>query len=239
MTTDKTDQVLVITGGTRGIGLATCQRFLEQGYRIINLSRSDSPLPEVTQLRVDLSSLDWVDAAAEPLSRAVGRPDRLVVIHNAATLYSDSVQDLDAAQLAQVMQTNVIAPLQLNQCLLPVMGEGSSILYVGSTLSEKAVAGSCSYVTSKHALAGLMRSTCQDLAGTGIHTACVCPGFTNTEMLCAHVGGEAEILAAIAEGVTFKRLVEPEEIARLLSFCADNPAINGAVLHANLGQIEH
>jgi 3-oxoacyl-[acyl-carrier protein] reductase len=68
------------------------------------------------------------------------------------------------------------------------MGPGSSVLYVGSTLSEKAVPGSFSYVVSKHAQLGMMRATCQDLMGTGIHTAMVCPGFTDTEMLRNHLG---------------------------------------------------
>jgi 3-oxoacyl-[acyl-carrier protein] reductase len=84
-----------------------------------------------------------------------------------------------------------------------------------------------------------MRATCQDLAGSGIHTVCVCPGFTDTEMLRAHVGHLPEILGALATGVTYGRLIQPGEIARTIRFCADNAVVNGAVLHANLGQVEH
>ena len=134
---------------------------------------------------------------------------------------------------------NVVAPAQLNQIVLPLMQAGSSIIYLGSTLSEKGVANTCSYVTSKHALLGLMRASCQDLVGSGIHTACVCPGFTATEMLENHVGGSTEILESIASGVAFNRLIEPIEIARTIAFAANNPVLNGAVVHANLGQIEH
>ena len=85
----------------------------------------------------------------------------------------------------------------------------------------------------------MMRATCQDLAGSGIHTACVCPGFTDTEMLRAHVGDDPEILKSIAGTTTFGRLVEPSEIAATIQFAANNPVINGAVLHANLGQVEN
>jgi len=91
---------------------------------------------------------------------------------------------------------------------------------------------------SKHALIGMMRSTCQDLANTGIHTACVCPGFTDTEMLRAHVGEDAEIIESLSTLSTFGRLVTPEEIANTIVFAAENPVINGAVIHANLGQVE-
>ena len=118
------------------------------------------------------------------------------------------------------------------------MSAGSAILYVGSTLSEKAVANSFTYVTSKHAMLGMMRATCQDLAGLKIHTACICPGFTDTEMLRAHVGQDPDILESIAGGSALGRLIEPTEIADLLFFSAENPIINGAVLHGNLGQIE-
>ena len=127
----------------------------------------------------------------------------------------------------------------LNHALLPKMAEGSSIIYIGSTLSEKAVPNSYTYVSTKHAMIGMMRATCQDLAGTGIHTACICPGFTDTEMLRAHVGESDEVLAAIGSMSSYGRLIEPGEIARSIEFATANPVINGSIIHANLGQIEN
>ena len=118
------------------------------------------------------------------------------------------------------------------------MGPGSSIIYIGSTLGEKGVPGAHSYVVSKHAIVGMMRATCQDLIGSGIHTACICPGFTDTEMLRTHVGEDEAILTSIAENCTFNRLIAPHEISSVVGFAASNPVINGAVIHANLGQVE-
>ena len=83
-----------------------------------------------------------------------------------------------------------------------------------------------------------MKATCQDLTGTGIHTACVCPGFTATEMLLTHIGDSTEARQAIEGMSTMGRLIEPREIAQTVFFCAKT-VINGAVLHANLGQLEH
>ncbi|MBP8927005.1 MAG: SDR family oxidoreductase [Pseudomonadales bacterium] len=232
-------KTLVVTGGSKGIGLATAELFAAQGYRVVNLSRSAIPLPDAIQLSVDMAEPGWTDRHSAALLAAVGDGGQLVLVHNAALLSKDRVEDLDATRLARVLQINVVAPQQLNRILLARMGSGSAIVYVGSTLAEKAVAGSCAYVVSKHALLGLMRATCQDLAGRGIHTACVCPGFTDTEMLRAHVGQNPAILGSLARGVTFGRLVEPVEVARTILFCAENPVINGAVIHANLGQVEH
>ena len=232
-------RTLVVTGGSKGIGLATAELFAANGYRIVNLSRSAIPLPGAIQLSVDMAEPGWAELHAPAVLAALGDSAQLVVVHNAAWLSKDRVEDLDGTRLARVLQINVVAPQQLNRILLPRMGSGSAIVYVGSTLGEKAVAGSCAYVVSKHALLGLMRATCQDLAGRGIHTACVCPGFTDTEMLRAHVGQDAGILGALARGVTFGRLIEPGEVARTILFCAEKPVINGAVLHANPGPVGH
>ena len=124
----------------------------------------------------------------------------------------------------------------LNYFTIPFMRAGSAILYVGSTLSEKAVPGSYSYVVTKHATIGMMRATCQDLAGRGVHTACICPGFTDTEMLRRHVPEEA--MEGVRAMSAYNRLIDPDEIADTLFWAASNPVINGSVIHANLGQVE-
>ena len=159
-----------------------------------------------------------------------------MLLHNASRLVNDTALATPSDALRAVLETNVVAANTLNGHVLPHMGDGSAILYVGSTLSEKAVPGSFSYVVSKHAIVGMMRATCQDLAGTGVHTACVCPGFTDTEMLREHVPDDA--MASVSAMSAFGRLIEPREIAATLLFAAENPVLNGAVLHANLGQVE-
>lgn len=238
-----TQKLLVITGGSKGIGRAVILRFIADGFNVVNISRSACDVTGVVNVAVDMSNLGWVDKGEALIQTAVSNTmlsaqGRVVLVHNAAKLAKDSAAAIDANAFAEVLQLNVIAPSQLNQILLPAMVSGSAIVYIGSTLSEKAVANSCSYATSKHALVGLMRATTQDLAGRGIHTNCVCPGFTNTEMLRAHVGGDQAILDSIASGVTFNRLIEPQEMAEVIFSAATQPVLNGAVIHANLGQVE-
>lgn len=236
---------LVMSGGSKGIGRAAAVLFAEMGYQVINLSRSACPEPGVINIAVDLADRDWPgkhqDAINEAVRTALGSDQdaSLCLIHNAALMLKDSTRTVGLAELERVFQVNVFAPAQLNQLLLPLMGKGSSILYVASTLGEKAVAGTASYVMSKHAVVGQMRATCQDLAGSGVHTACICPGFTDTEMLRQHLGNDPAVIASICAEVTFKRLIDPEEIADTLYFCAQSPVLNGSVLHANLGQVEH
>jgi 3-oxoacyl-[acyl-carrier protein] reductase len=230
-------KILIITGASRGIGLATAQLFLNNGFRVINLSRSRSPLADIENIDADLSSDSWDKTVTSQLLPMLVGAEHIVLVHNAGAIIKDSLPTLDIDAFKRVLNINVVAPALLSHLLLPYLRAGSSIIYVGSTLGEIGVPNSCAYVTSKHALIGLMRSTCQDLAGTGIHTACVCPGFTDTEMLRAHVGHSEEILQSLSERITQKRLIQPEEIANTIYFCAHNPVINGAVLHANLGQV--
>jgi 3-oxoacyl-[acyl-carrier protein] reductase len=228
---------LLITGASAGIGLHTAEAFHKAGFQVINLSRRRCPLDFVTHIYCDLSKPGFIETVAPQITKTVQNADKIVLIHNAAKLINDSAAETPSNQLREVVETNLIAPNSLNYFAIPFMPSGSSILYVGSTLSEKAVPGSFSYVTTKHAMVGMMRSTCQDLAGQGIHTACICPGFTDTEMLREHVPEDA--LSSVAAMSAYDRLVHPDEIANTLLWAAENPVINGAVLHANLGQIEN
>jgi 3-oxoacyl-[acyl-carrier protein] reductase len=227
---------LVITGASSGIGHATAAAFNAAGYNVINLSRRPCPEAGVSSIACDLSQPNFSQEIAAQLTEHLGGVGETVLIHNAAILANDSVSTTDSDEFRRILEINLVAPNSLNQLLIPLMAKGSSILYVGSTLGEKAVPNSFSYVTSKHASIGMMRSTCQDLAGTGIHTACINPGFTDTEMLRAHV--PADVMPQIAAMSAFERLIRPEEIAETLLFAARSPVINGATINANLGQVE-
>ena len=230
-------KTLIITGASKGIGFQVAKMAAEKSYRVINISRSDAAHASIENHNIDLAAPDAADKFAL-LVEELQIGGHITLIHNAAELKSDSAANTATADFRHTLELNVVAPHILNQILIPKMTQGSGIIYVGSTLSEKAVANTYSYVVSKHALIGMMRSTCQDLANTGIHTACVCPGFTDTEMLRAHVGEDAEIIESLSTLSTFGRLVTPEEIANTIVFAAENPVINGAVIHANLGQVE-
>ena len=227
---------LVITGASSGIGLATARVFIESGYTVINLSRSACDVDGVTNIACDLADPNFLPGIETTLLAGIAEAETLCLVHNAARLAHDCVAEVSPEELRSVYEINLIAPAVLNRMLLPSMSPGSSILYVGSTLGEKAVPGSFSYVTSKHAAIGMMRATCQDLAGSGVHTACINPGFTDTEMLRDHI--PADVMPEIAQMSAYGRLIEPSEIARTLLFAAQTPVINGSVMNANLGQIE-
>ena len=228
----------IITGASQGIGKATAALMVEAGYEVINLSRQRSALSGVEDIGVDLAAALTQNTLPDLLRPLLRSPAVTVLVHNAFRHEHDSVSDLTDADFAAILNLNLRAPNALNRLLIPTMQRGSSILYIGSTLSEKAVAGAFSYVITKHALVGMMRATTQDLVGRGIHSACICPGFTDTPMLRQHLGTDVDVLAKVSGRSAESRLIEPEEIARTVRFAAEQPVVNGAVIHANLGQIE-
>lgn len=228
---------LILTGGSQGIGEKTISLFMQQGWQAINLSRRNCKIENVLNINVDLSQKDALDGHQEQLKKLLQGADKICIVHNAAAFESDSIHTLTSDDFRNVLEINLVAPVRLNQIVMPYMKEGSAIIYIGSTLSEQAVSNRASYVTTKHATIGLMRSTSQDLVGRGIHTVCICPGFVNTEMLMGNVKDTASFMRFIESKVTAKRLIQPEEIADVIYFCALHPIVNGSVLHANLGQV--
>ena len=232
-------KLLIITGASGGIGAATAIAFHGAGWQVVNLSRRPVVLDGVTHISCDLGKPQFATALAPQLKAHLRTASSICLLHNAALLENDRTGALQDDAWRRILEINLVAPNTLNNLVLPHMKEGSSILYVGSTLSEKAVPNSLSYVTSKHALMGMMRATCQDLIGRQIHTALICPGFTDTAMLREHVGNDPDVLESIAGLSAYGRLIDPREIATTLLFAAQSPVLNGAVIHANLGQIEH
>jgi len=204
----------------------------------MSLSRTRSGTAGVIELEVDLSVEGFEREIAASLAAVAGESRRVILVHNASLFVQDTVESVEVDGLRRMLEVALVAPAALNRLLIPHMRPGSSIIYVGSTLSEKAIPRSFSYVISKHAVVGMMRATCQDLLDRRIHTACVCPGVTDTELLRARVGSNVQVLDSLRAMTGAGRLIEPGEIAEVIEWVADHPVLNGTVLHANLGQRE-
>lgn len=230
-------QLAIITGASSGIGLATAERFVRERYTVINISRRGTTNPDIIDIACNLAQESKIGDALDALEPYLENASQACLVHNACRISSDAADNLDIDNLKISMAVNILAPGMLNQAILKRLPASSSVIYMGSTLSEKGVPNAYTYVTSKHASVGMMRATCQDLAGKGIHTACICPGFTDTDMLRSHIPDPKTRLEVGGQN-SFGRLVDAAEIAELVWWAHNNPVINGSVLHANLGQLE-
>lgn len=231
------EPTVIVTGASAGIGLAIAERFASRGHRVISLARRRCPVDIVDSLLIDLSRTDTLAALLPDLEPKLPKDSGVIhVIHNAAALPHDSALEFDGAVLERTLRLNVVTPALLNSALIPRMAHGSSIIFVGSTLSTKGAPQRLSYVTGKHAMLGLMRSTVQDLWGRGINTLCVAPGFVDTGMLRPVLDADPMFEREVLDMISFGRLIEPEEVAEIVEFATRTPALNGALINANLGQ---
>ena len=200
------------------------------------------PLEKEHQARVESVQLDLVRDWRESqlafvqslLQRHIRAPLRIALVHNAAFSFNDTAAAPALSGMSALLELSTVIPARMNELLIPRMQRGSSILFIGSTLSHKGVAGSLSYVTAKHALLGLARATAKDLYGTGIHSLSICPGPTETPMLRSLYGEQR--LSMFAPLMSEGRLASPEEIAQVVLFAAQSPQMHGALIDAAFGE---
>ena len=228
-------KLAIITGSSRGIGKKTAELFINHGWKVIGLSRTAPTHSSFQHIQVDLN--DFSILQLEPIwIEHLKQAKQICFIHCAGIITPDSIENLQEDVFQYLFQVNVLSAMKLSQYLIPFMSKKSSIILIGSTLSYIGAPESCSYIISKHALLGFMRSLTYDLAHREIHTCCVCPGFVETDSI-------KELATTIKCDVNdfksiqlFNRFIQPVEIANLIYFCAENSVVNGSVIQANQGQ---
>ncbi len=231
----KTSQnLLIITGGNETIGLKIVERFLSENWFVINLSEAPLSFPCVTNYQVKFSQPGWEKDILPNLTRHLSSAKQISLVHNASRRINDSAQTIEANEFRKTAEVNIITPLILNQALIPFMPKGSSILYLGSILSEKTMPKAASCVISKHALVGMMRATSQDLTGKGIHTACICPGFKDTQFPKIQLPEAPQKISELKDKTEQDQSLKYEEIADLIWYCSNHPVVDGAIWHATV-----
>jgi NAD(P)-dependent dehydrogenase (short-subunit alcohol dehydrogenase family) len=219
-------RVVVVTGGTRGIGAAVAERFAAAGDRVTALGRADCDVTDEGQV-------------AETFER-IGRVD--VLVNNAGVSASADVARTTLEDWRAQIDVNATGAFLCTRAVLAGMRERESgrIVTVASTAGLQGAKYTAAYTASKHAAVGLMRAVAAEVAGTGVTANAVCPGFVRTDMTAASVqriatttgrtASEAE--AAIASMGPLGRLLEPEEVAFAVAFLAapEAGAINGQTL---------
>ncbi|CAN5211125.1 SDR family oxidoreductase [soil metagenome] len=233
---------ILITGGSRGIGLRTAEAFVRKGDEVTITGRDPRTLVEAQATLADLGSIRTMEVDSSNLSAsavAFGSIEVDILVSNVGAGFSGSIQQTPLDEWQRMFDTNVTSAFVAIQALLPGMvGRGwGRIVTVGSMASHQAIRYGVAYTVSKHALLGLTRAVAADLTGTGVTANMVAPAFVRTDMMAENARRiveksgmtmlEAERkLAALSP---LGRLIEPEEVAAaILSFASEDAGdLNG------------
>lgn len=228
-------KVALITGGNSGIGLATAQRFAEQGAHVFITGRRQAQLDEaiasikgrVDAVQGDVTCAEDLDRLFESIKAKAGRLDILVTSSGVAayaTLDATTPEHFD-----QTFDVNVRGMVFTVQRAVQLMSEGASIVLVGSIAGSIGNPGYGTYSATKAAVRSYSRTWAKELAGRGIRVNTVSPGPIDTPMMD---GASEEVKQGLTSMIAMNRLGAPDEVAGAVLYLAsaDSSYVTGAEL---------
>ncbi|MEI8667320.1 SDR family oxidoreductase [Pseudoalteromonas sp. B131b] len=223
-------KVAIVTGGTKGIGLAVIKRLLNSGYQVHNLDIEPSEYGIFHQC--DVSDVTGVRSCIKIIYEQSQRID--VLVSNAGKHLSANIQSTDEQTLDALFALNVKGAYAAVQSVLPSMKAQNNgvIILVASDQALIGKQNSFAYNLTKHALASMAKTTALDYASFNIRANAVCPGTIETPLFhnaidayCKKSGAnKAEIVAEEASLQPLNRLGQADEVAALVSFLASDDA---------------
>jgi 3-oxoacyl-[acyl-carrier protein] reductase len=234
---------VIVTGGSRGLGLTISRRLVQDGFRVIAVARRESEELREAMAQsggalvfapLDLAEIDTIPDFVLRMKKEFGAPYGLV---NNAGLGTEGVLSImHNSQIEMLTRVNVLAPMILSKYVVRNMmsARGGRIVNMSSIIASTGYSGLSVYGATKAALVGFTRSLSREVGRMGITVNAVAPGFIETEMT-ASLDGDAR--AKIAGRAALRRLAAPEDVANAVSFLLDDRAhnITGTVLTVDAG----
>lgn len=247
---DKFDnKVVVVTGGTSGIGLATAKAFADEGASVFITGRRQEALDaavrtiggRITGVRGDMSILADIDRLYDAVQQQHGQID--VLFANAGGGAFAPLGTISEEHYQQTFDTNVKGVLFTVQKALPVLKDGASIILTASTTSVSGTPALSVYSATKAAVRNFARNWILDLKDRRIRVNAVSPGVTDTAGLNDLFGGGEQAKDTkdyLAGLIPAGRVGQPDEIAKAVLFLASDEAsfINGIELFVDGGQVQ-
>jgi 3-oxoacyl-[acyl-carrier protein] reductase len=231
---EHTPRVVLITGGSRGIGLACAKHFAQLGDNVAVTYNSSPPPPEFFGVKCDVTDTAQVDAAFTAVEAQFGPVQ--ILVSNAGITKDTLLLRMSEADFADVVNANLTAAYRV--CKRATQGmlraKSGRIILMSSVVAMLGSAGQANYAASKSGLIGLARSLARELGSRNITVNVVAPGPVDTDMTAAL---SAERLADLAAAVPLGRTASVDEIAGVVTFLASPTAayITGAVIPVDGG----
>jgi len=244
------DRVVLVTGGSRGIGRAISLRLAEEGAKvaIADILESDAAqvVAEITKsggqamsIMTDVANLDQVRACIQKVTEAWGQVD--VLVNNAGWDKLEPFVESKPETWDKVIAINLKGPINFCHAVIPQMiaRKAGKIISISSDAGRVGSTGEAVYSACKAGIIGFTKTLARELARAKINVNVVCPGPTETPLLKGITGGEsgAKVIDAMTRAVPFRRLGQPEEIAAAVAFFASPDAdfVTGQVLSVSGG----
>jgi NAD(P)-dependent dehydrogenase (short-subunit alcohol dehydrogenase family) len=229
MSVDLSGRVVLVTGGTKGLGRGLALAFREAGASVMICARHEADVPIEAFVSADLRDPAAADVVVEATVSRFGRLD--AVINNAGGSPPSSSADVSPRFIEKIVALNLLAPFYVAQAanrVMQVQDEGGAIINIGSLSGHRPSPGTAAYGAAKAGLANLTTSLAMEWAPK-VRVNTVTVGYLATEQSGLHFGDEAAI-AAVADTVPMSRLVEPADVAHACLFLASPEAtfITGA-----------
>ena len=239
------NKVAIVTGGSRGIGYATVERFLQEGATVILAASSEAsaqravdrlkekyPDANVTGISPDLTDLHSVRTIFNNVSQQYGTID--ILVNNAGVSESTPFEGYTDDLFDKVMDLNVKGVFNATRAAVELMTQKGTgvILNTSSMVSITGQPSGLAYPTSKFAVNGMTVSLARELGPKGIRVNAVAPGIIETDMMKAV---PKEVIEPMIARIPLRRLGQPEDIANAFVFLASDEAsyITGIVLHVD------
>jgi NAD(P)-dependent dehydrogenase (short-subunit alcohol dehydrogenase family) len=241
-------KIAVVTGGSSGIGLATAQRFVQEGAYAFIFGRGQSEVDKavkdigknVTGVQGDVSNLADLDRLYETVKQQKGRID--VLFANAGILEFAPLGSITESQVDKSFDINVKGLLFTVQKALPLFQDGGSIILTASVNASKGFEGVSVYGATKAAVRSFARSWTVDLKHRKIRVNAISPGPIDTPMTRSMVQGESgeQLKKNLLSTMPLGRMGNPDEIAKAVSFLAsdDSSFVTGIELFVDGGQAQ-
>jgi len=247
-------QHALVTGGNRGIGAAIAGALTAAGATVSILGRDEAALRSQVEngraqawRAADVTDAAALSAAAKDLAQASGPIE--ILVNNAGGAFSAPFGKTSADDFRRMIDLNFMGVVHGVHAVLPdmVARGGGRIVTIASTAALKGYAYVSAYAAAKHAVLGLTRSLALETARTGVTVNCVCPGFTDTDLIAGSVdlivrktGREAaEVRAELAKANPQGRLIAPDEVAAAVVWLCSSQAasITGIALPVAGGEV--
>lgn len=177
-------RLALVTGASRGIGLAVADELRAAGAHVVRLARSltDGSADRQTDLRCDVADAAAVEAALARVFHELGTPD--IVVNNAGVFFIKRIEETTTAEFTQTIAVNLTGPFLIARALVPYLKRRGSghLVTIGSVSDHVGYPGSTAYAASKYGVRGMHEVIAAELARTGVRTTLVSPGPVDTEM---------------------------------------------------------